>query len=113
MDGLGSWNPEAGFFHMATRDVAFARRKRPPATAVCPRSRVDAAGLKTYRGAKAVNLPRPERVGEFPQVLKARRTWRRYSSTPVTLDELSTILGLTAGVQRMGFRLDGQDPRRP
>ena len=36
----------------------------------------------------------------FRQVLKARRTWRRYSSTPVRLDELATVLGLTAGVQQ-------------
>jgi SagB-type dehydrogenase family enzyme len=101
MDRLGPWNPEAGFFHMATRDVAFSspqkaarhhrlrrvRASRPPA-------------LKSYPGVERIDLPRPEADGEFPQVLKARRTWRRYSSTPVRLDELATILGLTAGVQQ-------------
>ena len=101
MDRLAQWNPEAGFFHMATRDVAFSspqkvarhgrltrvRQSRPPA-------------LKRYPGAERIDLPRPETAGEFPQVLKARRTWRRYSATPVCLDELATVLGLTAGVQQ-------------
>jgi SagB-type dehydrogenase family enzyme len=100
MDRLGPWNPEAGFFHMATRDVAFSspqaaarhhrqarvRESRPPA-------------LKSYPGVERIDLPRPETDGEFPQVLKARRTWRRYSSSPVRLEELATILGLSAGVQ--------------
>jgi SagB-type dehydrogenase family enzyme len=101
MGRLGPWNPEAGFFHMATRDVAFTsplkaarhhrlrrvRESRPPA-------------LKRYSGVERIDLPRPDSSGEFPRVLKARRTWRRYSTTPVRLDELSTILGLTAGVQQ-------------
>ena len=101
MDRLDAWNPEAGFFHMATRDVAFStpqkaaryrrltrvRQSRPPT-------------LKRYPGAERVDLPRPDTAGEFPQVLKARRTWRRYSSTPVRLDELATLLGLSAGVQQ-------------
>jgi SagB-type dehydrogenase family enzyme len=48
---------------------------------------------------KTIALPRPDAATEFPRVVKARRTWRRFSSAPVTLDELSTLLGLTAGVQ--------------
>ena len=64
MDRLGPWNPEAGFFHMATRDVAFSspkeaaryhrqtrvRESRPPA-------------VKSYPGVERIDLPRPEADG--------------------------------------------------
>ena len=67
MDRLAPWNPEAGFFHMATRDVVFSspqkvashrrlarvRQSRPPT-------------LKRYPGAERIDLPRPETAGEFP-----------------------------------------------
>lgn len=101
MDALGKWNPEVGFFHMATRDVAFTSpqqlarqasvrsdgQRRPPLT-------------KRYPGAETVALPRPRQTGEFADVLKSRRTWRRYSASPVTVDELATLLGFTVGVQQ-------------
>ena len=47
-----------------------------------------------------VALRRPDADDPFAQVLRARRTWRRYSSEPVALDELATILALSAGVQQ-------------
>lgn len=100
MSALGRWNPEAGFFHMATRDVAFSspqqiasRARRPVKTPPMP------PPVKCYPQAPQVDLPQPDGAGEFPQVLKSRRTWRRYGSAPVTLAELATTLGLTAGVQ--------------
>jgi SagB-type dehydrogenase family enzyme len=45
-------------------------------------------------------LPRPAARGGFPQILRARRTWRRFGSRPVALRELSTLLHLTSGVQQ-------------
>jgi SagB-type dehydrogenase family enzyme len=101
MSRLAEWNPEVGFFQASTRDVVFAepreaslrsrrraaQRKLPPA-------------VKRYAGAARIDLSRPELTGEFPQVLKARRTWRRFSSKPVDVGELSTLLALTAGVQQ-------------
>ncbi len=46
---------------------------------------------QTFRG--------PNANGELATALRARRTWRRYSQKPVTLDELATVLALSAGVQ--------------
>jgi SagB-type dehydrogenase family enzyme len=43
-------------------------------------------------------------------VLLARRTSRRYSSSPVTLKELSSILALSAGVQQWARTADGDVP---
>jgi len=101
MSALGRWNPEAGFFHMATRDVPFSS---PQLIASQARRAATAAPMpppvKKYRGVATIELPRPAGAGEFPEVLKRRRTWRRYAATPVTVGELATLLGLTAGVQQ-------------
>jgi len=98
MRALDPWNPEAGFFHTATKNVRFwspqeaarqaqqRKQKRPP-------------WQKRYRGAPLIDLP-PPRDGEFARVALARRTWRRFSTTPVTVEDLSTLLGLSAGVQK-------------
>jgi SagB-type dehydrogenase family enzyme len=100
MDRLGPWNPEAGFFHMATRDVVFSSPQKAARYRRQERIRRSRpAAVKRYAGVEQIDLPRPDADGEFPRVLLARRTWRRYSSNPVRLDELATILGLTAGVQ--------------
>jgi SagB-type dehydrogenase family enzyme len=102
----GGWDPAAGFFHFATRDVQWAqgrdlddafrdlvrkkRREPPPAP------------LKRYRPAKITPLPAARQEGEFPSVLLARRTWRAYAPRPVSIEDLSTLLWLTAGVQMWG-----------
>jgi SagB-type dehydrogenase family enzyme len=100
MDTLRLWNPQAGFFHATTKDVAFvsprvaARRARMgPEPAPAP------PAIKRYTNCETIDLRRPNRDDEFAQVFYARRTWRRYSSQPVTLDELGAILALAAGVQ--------------
>jgi SagB-type dehydrogenase family enzyme len=99
MDGLGNWNPEVGFFHMASRDVPFSSPQQVSRRArLADRDRMPPA-TKRYPGSETIALPRPQGTSEFPQVLKARRTWRRYSASPVTLDELATLLGFSAGVQ--------------
>jgi len=38
-------------------------------------------------------------ASDFPDVLLSRRTWRRFGTRALRLDELSTLLGLTWGVQ--------------
>ena len=99
MDTLRPWNPQAGFFHATTKDVPFvsprvaARHARASAPARPP------AAVKRYPDLDTIDLRRPDRDDAFARVLHARRTWRRYSSAPVTIDELSTILALTAGIQ--------------
>jgi SagB-type dehydrogenase family enzyme len=105
MSALDPWSPEAGFFHTATKNVRFwspqeaARQARK-------RNQKRPAWQKRYRGAPLFDLP-PPRDGEFARVALARRTWRRFSTAPVTVEDLSTILGLSAGVQkwvRLGSR---------
>lgn len=97
MSALDQWNPEAGFFHTATKDVRFwspqeaAHRRR--------NRKLTRPPGKRYRAAPRIDLPPPD-GGEFARVALARRTWRRFSTIPVTLEALSTILGLSAGVQK-------------
>jgi len=101
MDAWDQWNPSAGFFHSASKDVSFIDMDMhlgqlaaqaiawpmPPA-------------LKAYPRARRVRLPTPQTRGSFPRVLKARRTWRRFADTPLDLASLSTMLHLTVGVQQ-------------
>jgi SagB-type dehydrogenase family enzyme len=106
LDALRAWNPQAGFFHLTTKDVRFAS---PEALRTAPggshRGRPPAA-IKRYPGQRTIDLKRPDITGELAAVLRARRTWRRYSPKPVTVDELATILALSAGVQ---LWVDGAD----
>jgi SagB-type dehydrogenase family enzyme len=97
----GAWNPSAGFFHMATRDVPFSPTE-VTRTALRERSRVRPmpSGIKRYPDAPVVELPPAARTGAFPDVLLGRRTWRKFGRTPVALADLATLLHLTAGVQR-------------
>lgn len=101
MASLGPWNPEAGFFHTSTRDVPFASAQR---VARVIKARAELVPMpspvKRYRGRPTIALPPPGVHGEFAQVLTARRTWRRYSSTPLSAEDLATLLGLSAGVQQ-------------
>jgi SagB-type dehydrogenase family enzyme len=56
--------------------------------------------VKRLRGAPALRLPAPDYAGEFPDVLLARRTWRRFGRSPVALEDLATTLALSVGVQQ-------------
>jgi hypothetical protein len=55
--------------------------------------------LKQYPRAARLQLPDSNRKGDFPQVLLARRTWREFSKRRLDLEDLSTLLWLTCGVQ--------------
>jgi SagB-type dehydrogenase family enzyme len=96
-----SWNPAAGFFHSATRDLHFVdmdtqvrQLKRQSRTAPMPDP------VKRYRGAQVIPLSSSDVTSEFPQVVLSRRTWRRFSRVPVDLESFGTLLGLTARVQQ-------------
>jgi len=102
------WNPAAGFFHTATRDVPFVdavegsrllRRKA--------RSTPVPAPVQCYPRSERVDLPRVAIKGEFPAVLLGRRTWRQFSTTPLDSTRLATLVGLTNGVQHWA-RIPGQ-----
>jgi SagB-type dehydrogenase family enzyme len=101
MDDFSPWNPQVGFFHATTRDVKYT----PPRIAArLTRARMATnpppPAVKRYRNAAAIQLDPVNVNGEFTHVLRARRTWRRYSSEPITRQELATMLGLSVGVQK-------------
>ncbi len=101
MDTWRPWNPQAGFFHATTKDVRFASpRVAARSSRGGPRPSRPPAAIKRYANARTIALRRPDAEDAFARVLRARRTWRRYSTRPVTLDELAILLGLTAGVQQ-------------
>ena len=100
MQTLGAWNPEAGFFHTATREVRFwpqreATRRARAKARVSPMPPV----VKRYRGTPGTPLPLSEMDAAFAGVARDRRTWRRFSRGAISLSELSWILGLSLGVQ--------------
>ena len=66
--------------------------------------------VKRYRGAAMIDLPRPETSSEFARVALRRRTWRRFSKGAVPLQDLATVLGLTAGVYRWVKSASGEVP---
>ena len=94
-----TWNPAAGFFHFATKDVRYrsAVVETSAATRKEGRTLRAPAPLKTNYPA-GIELP-PARVeGEIPSLLLARRTWREFGRAPISLTELATLLQLTWGV---------------
>lgn len=95
------WNPSAGFFHTATKNTRFLDLD-DAIESLSERSKSwkMPSSVKDYPDAKQIVLPLPSRRGVFPATLRDRRTWRRFGRQPVELEELSTLLHLTAGVQR-------------
>jgi SagB-type dehydrogenase family enzyme len=94
------WHPAAALFHFSSKDVPYqdaagARRALRARAMRQPRP----AAVKRYPAARQVALPAPRDKGEFPRVLLERRTWRRFSSRPVPLSALGTLLGLSSRVQ--------------
>ena len=101
MGALTPWNPEAGFFQTATKNVRFWP---PQEAAKRARARADEspmpAPVKGYRHAPAIRLSKPDACGEFGRIARERRTWRRFSPTSLPLRDLATVLGLSVGVQK-------------
>jgi SagB-type dehydrogenase family enzyme len=93
------WNPEAGFFHAATKDVEFTDQRavdrhlrRKAKQSPLPQA------FKRYANARRLRLPRPSYEGPFSNVLLSRRTWRTFSRRPLSAADLGLLLGLTWGV---------------
>lgn len=100
MARFARWNPSAGFFHTSTKDVRFisARAARAEERRQARRWPVPDA-VKRYRRAPVVRLPPPIVDDPVSRVALERRTWRRFSNGKLPLAALSTLLGVTAGVQ--------------
>jgi SagB-type dehydrogenase family enzyme len=102
MDALDRWNPAAGLFHTVTKNVRFLPAREADLL-LKRQARVDPppAAVKRYRRSPVVKLPLATVDDDgFVRVLRERRTWRRFSSEPVTAGELGLILNLTSGVQK-------------
>jgi len=101
MEAWASWNPAAGFFHFSTKDLQFDLDPMDAMHELQTRVKRDPMPLplKSYPHARKTKLPRPQTSGEFPEILKSRRTWRIYGGKPVPLDTLAEILHLTFGIQ--------------
>jgi SagB-type dehydrogenase family enzyme len=102
LDDWADWNPAASFFHLSTKDVPYetdvaAAEKRQRRHA---RRHPMPPSVKSYPRLPHIALPAPERHGELPRLLLERRTWRHFSSAPIDLSTLATLLELTWGVQR-------------
>jgi len=96
-----SWLPAAGLLHFTTKDLPYVSDLTESRRALLVHARREPAPpeLKKYSRAARVQLPYPNTKGEFPQVLVARRTWREFSDRSLDLEDLSTLLWLTCGVQ--------------
>ncbi|RZQ61705.1 SagB/ThcOx family dehydrogenase [Amycolatopsis suaedae] len=92
-----AWSEEARFFHFGTKDAAYIgddEEHRAAAAAVALAAGPPPPIFKSYPDAPLVRLPRaflPLRR-DFDEVLLARRTHREFTSEPVTLRELATVL---------------------
>jgi len=90
------WSPHATLFHFGTKNVRYrteraVMRTRDTSHAPPP--------VKRYPGAPLIRLADAHDAGALPQTLLARRTWRRFGREPIAFQDVSTLLGLTWGVQ--------------
>jgi SagB-type dehydrogenase family enzyme len=101
MDRFSRWNPEAGFFHTATKDVEFTTAE-DAARMLLEQARdwPMPPPAKRYDGAHIVPLAPPAADDGLSRILLGRRTWRRFGDGTIPLATLGTLLGLTAGVQQ-------------
>lgn len=96
-----AWNPAAGLLHFSTKDTEFARDPREALEELKHRAKHHPMPLpiKRYVRTKRTVLPRIAVDGEFAEVLKSRRTWRKFGKEAVPLEKLTQVLELTFGIQ--------------
>jgi SagB-type dehydrogenase family enzyme len=101
MEAWSPWNPAAGYFHFSTKDQSFAMDHFGAFQQLKRRTKSDPMPLpvKSYPWAPRTALARVAGDSEFVQVLRNRRTWRKFSAHPVPQQDLGEILDLTFGVQ--------------
>jgi SagB-type dehydrogenase family enzyme len=92
------WLPH-GSFHFATKDTVFRSFHRAVKynRALAAQSSAPAK-FKSYPHNPHIRLPKAAAEAEFPQLLLARRTHRRFASKNLSLDAVSKLLYYTWGV---------------
>jgi hypothetical protein len=101
LESWSPWLPAGGLLHFSTKNLPFESDLEESRRTLLDRARREPAppAVKQYPRTARVRLPNPNTKGEFPQVLLARRTWREFSERRMDLEDLSTLLWLTCGVQ--------------
>jgi len=96
-----AWNPAAGFFHFHTKDT-YSEEITPAeirwVETLMKRERIPHP-VKRYPRTLAVQFDSRHDSGEFSQVLRERRTWRKFGKESVTKEKLGRVLHLAFGVQ--------------
>jgi SagB-type dehydrogenase family enzyme len=102
MEAWSPWNPAAGYFHFSTKDQRFAMDHFGAFQELKRRTKADPMPLpvKPYPRAPRTALVRAVGNSEFVQVLRNRRTWRKFSTGQVPQQDLGEILDLTFGIQQ-------------
>ena len=109
LEAWDAWSVDAGFFHQATRNVLYTDAAENEAKADARGHRLaPPPPVKTIAGPR-VPLPRPDRRSALASVLTERRTWRRFGRQPLPLQDLSTLLWLSWGIQSW-VDLEGYGP---
>lgn len=96
-----AWNPAAGFFHMQTKDTyseEISAEENRWGGELLGSGRAPVP-IKNYPGARTIALPQEECAGEFPRVLRERRTWRKFGGRPIAEKIAARLLHLSFGVQ--------------
>jgi SagB-type dehydrogenase family enzyme len=105
--GIGSWWSSRGAVHALEegRDLGqvYHQWSKPTYAGLLAKSLHVApqpSPYKTYPGAPTISLPQPaERFGPpLPEVIARRRSVREYADRRMTLEELSSLLHLSAGI---------------
>jgi SagB-type dehydrogenase family enzyme len=101
MEKWAAWNPAAGFLHFSTKNTLFGEDQGAAIRELQRRARQEPMPLpvKHYPAAKRIKLRATRSAGTFQEVLRNRRTWRKYGPEPVPLETLAEILQLTFGIQ--------------
>jgi SagB-type dehydrogenase family enzyme len=94
------WMPEAAFFHFATKDQRYGSQRQLDEYLVA-KAATDPPPppTKAYPETPRTPLPPAASLPPLSEVLRQRRTWRRFGSGPLELEQIATLLGLTWGVQ--------------
>lgn len=97
----GEWNPAGGFFHFSTKD-SYPEKITPEAMRslkeLLQKNRVPLP-IKRYPRAETLRFSREILDEEFPRLLRHRRTWREFGTSPVPRESLARLLYLSFGVQ--------------
>jgi SagB-type dehydrogenase family enzyme len=94
LEEWAGWNPAAGFFHQATKNVDYRLPVKPGRGRAGPAA-PPPPPFKHVPSSTVIHLPAERQNGELPQVLGARRTWRRFGRGAIDVQDVATMMGLT------------------